>query len=308
MVPGLVQDRFTSALADLIGPNVQLHHTKAFIKPPEKGSAFPMHQDQPYFPHAKQEDLANNHTLIRQMLGVPITPWGADAKVFARQTLRDNVALLDDALLQPINARVAAAGREVFAKKAGAPLAALAIKVDTYVLETGVHFPTDLNLLWDASRKCVALLETYRDQYHYALPGWRKSRDWQRRLKALERTTSHVVYGGGVNQEARGRQSVRAYLVAAGELSAKVHASLLGLCGQPIETAHWETLAYFHGMLDKHRDLVARRWLREATIPAHAKVFSLFEPHTEWIAKGKHRPNVELGHRMLIATDQHQLI
>ena len=117
------------------------------------------------------EDLANHHTLIRQMLGVPATPWGADAKVFARQTLRDNVALLDDALLQQINARVAAAGREVFAKKAGAPLAALAVKVDTYVLETDVHFPTDLNLLWDAARKCVALIEKFRDQFHYALPG-----------------------------------------------------------------------------------------------------------------------------------------
>src|ERR1035437_7160757 len=40
------------------------------------------------------------------MLGVPATPWGADAKVFGHQTLRDNVALLDDELLQQINARV----------------------------------------------------------------------------------------------------------------------------------------------------------------------------------------------------------
>lgn len=47
----LVHDRFTGALADLLGPNVALHHTKAFIKPPEKGSAFPMHQDYHYFPH-----------------------------------------------------------------------------------------------------------------------------------------------------------------------------------------------------------------------------------------------------------------
>ena len=254
------------------------------------------------------EDLANHHTLIRQMLGVPVAPWGADAKVFARQTLRDNVALLDDALLQQINARVAAAGRAVFAKKAGAPAAALAVKVDTCVLETDVHFPTDLNLLWDAARKCVDLIEKYRDQFHYLLPGWRKARDWHRRLKALERAASHAVYRGGANQAARVRHVVREYLAAADELSTKVSASLLKLCGQPVEAAHWETLACFHGMLDKHRDLVARRLLREETIPAAEKVFSLFEPHTAWIQKGKQRPNVELGHRLLIATDQHQLI
>lgn len=49
----LVHPRFTGALADVVGPNVQLHHTKAFLKPPEKGSAFPMHQDYPYFPHSR---------------------------------------------------------------------------------------------------------------------------------------------------------------------------------------------------------------------------------------------------------------
>src|SRR5690606_25169637 len=58
--PRLICDeRFTGAAADLIGsPNVQLHHTKMFIKPPEKGSPFPMHQDAPYFPHDKHTMMA----------------------------------------------------------------------------------------------------------------------------------------------------------------------------------------------------------------------------------------------------------
>jgi IS5 family transposase len=254
------------------------------------------------------EDLANHHTLIRQMLGVPATPWGEDAKVFGHQTLRDNVALLDDELLQQINARIAAAGREVFAKKGGAPLAALEVKVDTYVLETDVHFPTDLNLLWDAGRKCVDLIVKYRDQLGYALPGWRKAKQWRRQLKACERLASQIVYRGGPNKEARVKRAVRDYLAVGRALSAKVQAGLLGLCEQPVDGADWEALAYFHRMLDKHLDLVERRLLKEETIAAHEKVFSLFEPHTEWIQKGKQRPNVELGHRLLIATDQHQLI
>src|ERR1039458_3689908 len=116
------------------------------------------------------EDMANHHLLVRQMLGVPATAWGEDAKIFGHQTLRDNVALLDDELLQQINARIAAAGREVFAKKAGAPGAALEVKVDSYVLETDVPFPTDLNLLWDAGRKCVDLVEQFR-RSGCALPG-----------------------------------------------------------------------------------------------------------------------------------------
>ncbi|MFF8911394.1 phytanoyl-CoA dioxygenase family protein [Streptomyces olivaceoviridis] len=48
----LVDERFTSmAAAVLGGPNVQLHHTKLFVKPPENGSPFPPHQDHPFFPH-----------------------------------------------------------------------------------------------------------------------------------------------------------------------------------------------------------------------------------------------------------------
>jgi IS5 family transposase len=65
----------------------------------------------------RMEHIANYDSLVRQMLQVPAAPWGEEGKMFGHQTLRDNVALLDDALLQAINARIAAAGREVFAKK-----------------------------------------------------------------------------------------------------------------------------------------------------------------------------------------------
>src|SRR5688572_27481270 len=55
----LVDERLTGAVADLIGsPNVQLHHNKLFIKPPEKGAPFPMHQDYPYFPHERDTMMA----------------------------------------------------------------------------------------------------------------------------------------------------------------------------------------------------------------------------------------------------------
>jgi phytanoyl-CoA hydroxylase len=54
----IVDERLTGVAASLIGPNVQLHHTKAFIKPPEKGSPFPMHQDAPFFPHDRHSMIA----------------------------------------------------------------------------------------------------------------------------------------------------------------------------------------------------------------------------------------------------------
>jgi ectoine hydroxylase-related dioxygenase (phytanoyl-CoA dioxygenase family) len=50
--------RIVQVLTDLIGPNVQLHHTKMLVKPPEQGAPFPMHQDYPYFPHERHTVLA----------------------------------------------------------------------------------------------------------------------------------------------------------------------------------------------------------------------------------------------------------
>ncbi|MBA3896486.1 MAG: phytanoyl-CoA dioxygenase family protein [Sphingomonadaceae bacterium] len=54
----LTDKRLTDMAQDIIGPNVQLHHNKMFIKPPEKGSPFPMHQDFPYFPHRDHSMIA----------------------------------------------------------------------------------------------------------------------------------------------------------------------------------------------------------------------------------------------------------
>lgn len=53
-----VHPRMANVLSRLIGPNVQLHHSKMLVKPPENGAAFPMHQDAPYFPHDKHTMLA----------------------------------------------------------------------------------------------------------------------------------------------------------------------------------------------------------------------------------------------------------
>ena len=42
----------TGAVADLIGPNVELHHSTLHAKPPETGHPFPMHQDWAFYKHA----------------------------------------------------------------------------------------------------------------------------------------------------------------------------------------------------------------------------------------------------------------
>lgn len=44
----------TGAMSDLIGPNVELHHTTLHAKPPSTGHPFPMHQDWAFYKHSDE--------------------------------------------------------------------------------------------------------------------------------------------------------------------------------------------------------------------------------------------------------------
>ena len=61
-----------------------------------------------------------------------------------------------------------------------------------------------------------------------------------------------------------------------------------------------------HG--NRQIDQIIRRVLKNEIITHDEKVFSLFQPHTEWISKGKAGVPVELGLRVCILEDQHQFI
>ncbi len=55
-------------------------------------------------------------------------------------------------------------------------------------------------------------------------------------------------------------------------------------------------------------DQIRRRVILGEVIAHEEKVFSIFEPHTEWISKGKAGVPVELGLKVCILEDQHQFI
>jgi len=69
-----------------------------------------------------------------------------------------------------------------------------------------------------------------------------------------------------------------------------------------------QSLEYYHKMLVKHIDLIDRRLLKEEKIDSKEKVYSIFQPYTEWLSKGKAGNKVELGIKVVIATDQYSLI
>ena len=249
---------------------------------------------------------ANFDGLVRGILGVSSTGFTAGGKEYKYQTIRDNVTLLDEETINKINAVVVEAGHRVVKKKEDQ---GLKVKADTYVLETNVHYPTDTSLLWDSGRKCLDVLGQLGERY--GLCGWRKHEYWRRGLKNLYRKAARTVHSGGRNKEDRLARDVGAYLGFARRLDERIEQSrpeIDGLGAEPGALALKAALDYYQGMLRKHIDLVERRLLKGETIPHGEKLFSIFEPHSEWLAKGKAGNRVEIGHKILLASDQYHFI
>ena len=184
----------------------------------------------------------------------------------------------------------------------------LRVKADSFPVGANVHFPTDMNLLWDSARKCIDICEWFRDNEH--IVGWRKSLSWKRDIKRIFRASSKASSSGGKNKEIRLHNIVSDYLQLCERLEAKVNLLLSQLDNYTtiLAAARRLELDYFHQMLNKHIDLVNRRILEGEVISSSEKLYSIFETHAEWLSKGKKFKPVEIGHNVLIATDQFNFI
>jgi transposase, IS5 family len=248
-------------------------------------------------------DFANHHSLIRKIMQVSSNSFTGEDPSFGLQTIKDNLMLLDEETVMKINELVVAEAHEFVLKKNEK----LVIKSDTYVLETNVHFPTDYNLLLDASRKCLDVMQFCKRAHGFE--GWRKLQSWRSELKSMSRALGKACSGTGKNKAKAIESAANQYLLQARKLYQKIDQSVIENIERIVKDKKLEDLiendlVFFMSMLKKHIDLVERRLIKSETIPTEEKVYSIFELHTEWISKGKVNKSVELGHNMLISSDQ----
>ncbi len=240
-------------------------------------------------------NLANSHMDVRRMLG--LGTWHDDTR-FELQTVIGNVSRLTPQLLSRIGEVVVRSGHEVAGKKPGAPLCG---RADSFVVETDVHYPTDVGLLWDSER-CL-IREVSRAARRCGLPGWRQHRHWKRSVKKLYNSVCKS------KQQRNNPQKVADYLECCEMLIGRAESTLEQLLSHPSARVH-EIAAIDHFLWHaRHQvDLVRRCLLQGETIAAGEKVHSIFEPHTRWVSKGKAGVPVELGVPVTVVEDQYQFI
>lgn len=248
-------------------------------------------------------DLANHHRLIRQIMGIE-SDFGYKKQSISYQNIIDNVSLLNDETVKQLNNIIVEFGHDEFKKKEEAPLH---LKTDSFVVESNVHFPTDYNLLWDSARKCIDMVTKLQEKY--SLPGWRKINDWRSNLKNMMRALGRASASGGKGKQERLTSATKKYLTKAKSLYKKLENSKGNYPQIDLEDMIVVMeLEQFMQLLFKHIELLERRVIKGEEIPHKEKMFSIFEQYTEWVTKGKMRPNVELGKKVTITTDQYNMI
>ena len=216
------------------------------------------------------------------------------------RTLQDNVSLVTPALLQELNALLVREGHAVAGKPPGT---ALDGRVDSFVVETDVHYPTDVNLLWDAMR--VLLTEVSVCCGSHGVSGWRQGQYWRSQVRQGYQRVSRARLW------CRRPKAVAAWLTLCGDLTGRLGDTLEELEGLPegsVSPAQLSRWRWFHACSVRLQDQIRRRVLEGETIPHEEKLFSLFEPHTRWIMKGKAGRPVELGVPLTVLEDQHPFI
>ena len=253
-------------------------------------------------------ELTNQHTTLRQMLGH--SDW-CDKTQYKLQTLKDNLRLFTPELLDRINQEVVSAGHALVKKS---PQEGLAARCDSFVVETHVHYPTDINLLWDAIRKTIQIAaDLCRTQ---GLTEWRQSAHHVRQFKKLFRQVQKLKHstsrdeGQRQARQAAVREAHRVYIE-----QAQVYLDRARETRERLKDCMLLDIFLGLGELDdflchaeRQIDQIRRRVLQGESIPHAEKVFSLFQPHTEWISKGKAGVPVELGLRTCLVEDQHRFI
>lgn len=252
----------------------------------------------------KLHDIANNHFILRQMLGH--CPDDTE-NLYKLQTIKDNVRLFTPELMDRINQIVVQLGHKMIGKKAQN---GLDTSCDSFVEETNVHFPTDISLLWDALHKSVHLtMEIHGGVISSKL---RQGAHHLRKLKRTIRKVQRLKRSNSKDSDKKARMekhiqsAYRDCLCQANNLVEKVEDSIKSISNtcEPWLLEKISTIEHYIAHAKRQIEQIQKRAIAGNAIDHKDKVFSIHEPHTEWISKGKAGVPVELGLKVCIIKDQ----
>jgi IS5 family transposase len=248
------------------------------------------------------QDLANNHTVLRQMLGLG----ELDRKRYTRSTLQGNIAKIKDETLEKVSQLVIDEGHKL------CPKAIERVRVDGYVMKTNIHYPTDANLVLGGIGRMLNLV----CQIVILIPilvGYQRGHWWVSAKKLCRSIQRLAAKEQGICTE-KMKEFYRELVEHALRLTTRCEETIEGAKkqlsrgGTKVDSVRVKSLISeleeCIKLTRKACDLALRRVVLEEQIPNDEKIFSLFETHTELINRGKSPYPIEFGHPILVIQDR----
>ena len=184
------------------------------------------------------------------------------------------------------------------------------LRVDSTVVQTDVHHPTDNTLLWDVVRVVTRLIGRLAEAVQQRIRGFRKrTRAARRRMQEIQRLTPKQRYERqtekyreliGVTEEVV--DSAQRVVAQTRKARGKNLVADLAIGELRKEIDHYCELG------ERVIDQARRRVLQGEQVPNTEKIYSIFESHTDLIKRGKVQTPLEFGHKVFLAESAQGLI
>jgi IS5 family transposase len=180
------------------------------------------------------------------------------------------------------------------------------LRTDTTVTECNIHWPTDSSLLWDTYRVIAREISRGRQLDPLSCRG----RFHERKIKKLHLFITRYSNSTSKKRLRQVRQEMKTLIVRVEEALEKAeHFVAWAERSTCLELmALGAMLAEKVPVMRQVAEVARRRALDGEKVPNRDKVFSIFEPHTELIMRGRRGRPVEFGHKLLLTQSKEKFI
>jgi transposase, IS5 family len=184
------------------------------------------------------------------------------------------------------------------------------LRVDTTVVQTDIHHPTDNTLLWDTVRVLTRLVGELDELLPQGVQGFTiRTTSARRRMQEIQRLTAKERHEQQVPKYRELIRTTQQVIENVRQVLARTQDTRLP---DPIQAAILDALrqeiTHYCQLGDRVLNQTRRRVLEGEQVPAQEKIYSIFESHTDLIKRGKVQDPIEFGHKVFLAESAQGLI
>jgi IS5 family transposase len=180
------------------------------------------------------------------------------------------------------------------------------VRADTTVTECNIHWPTDSSLLWDCYRVVASTMCAGRELDPISCP----FRFHTKKIKKLDLFVNRYSGSRSKKRLRQVRREMKKLIVRVEETleKAEIFVAFTKRSTCPKLVGLGASLADQLAVMHQVANVARRREFDGEKVPNSDKVFSIFEPHTELIKRGRRGRPVEFGHKILLTQSREKFI